>query len=192
MNTLATRLTLFAGMLAVMPGCIVLPIPNSRVEGFGVTSQVVDIETGRPVAGATVIDESNERCAVTTNADGRFKLDPRVQWHFGYLWGVISYPIWPFTGDLVNPDRSVRVLAEGYEEARFTFFPSSSGPDDVRRKTPVADVVLQVPSVPLQRRPGTRPLEGAHRPTAPSRFGQPRSPRQRRFPDQDHRRNRPA
>ena len=100
------------GLLAVS-GCIILPIPNARVEGSGVRSQILDADTGKPIPGAKVSDRVNGGDA-TTDAEGRFCLQPHVQWHAGYLSGVLDYPIWPFTGDVIMPERSIRIAAPGY------------------------------------------------------------------------------
>ena len=45
------RLALFGGLLFISPGCV-FPVPNVRVEGYGVQSHVVDADSGRPVAMA--------------------------------------------------------------------------------------------------------------------------------------------
>lgn len=161
MTNCAMRLFFVAGLLAMSAGCVVLPVPNCRLEGYGVASRVVDADTGRPISGARVADVRDERRAVMTNEDGRFRLEPYVQWHFGYLWGVTSYPIWPFTGDIVDPDRSVRIHAAGYDDSVFTLssIHATQGRENVRSGIPVQDDVLLPPSLPIRSRPTTRPAE---------------------------------
>lgn len=113
------RIVLLIGISFAACGCVVLPLPNYRVEGYGVKSRVVDAETGAPIVGAKIIDAANPNKTVKTDKNGDFHLLPNVQWHFGYLWGVLSYPIWPFTGDVVLGDRSIRIISPGYEEVIF-------------------------------------------------------------------------
>jgi hypothetical protein len=162
---------LFVGLSVITPGCIVLPVPSSRVEGYGVASQVVDAQSGSPVVGAKVVDVADEHRAVTTNADGRFRLEPHVQMHWGYLWGAISYPIWPFTGDVVILDRTVRVIGDGYDEAEFTLSPLPKGRENTGNTIAVENDVLLVPSLPVHRRPATRPPASGSRSSIPSEAG---------------------
>jgi hypothetical protein len=153
------RLALFGGLLFISPGCV-FPVPNVRVEGYGVQSHVVDADSGRPVAGAKVVDASDGRHAARADANGEVRLKPRVQWHFGYLWAVaIGYPVWPFTGDLVRADRTVRVIAAGYDVATFRLSPSRADPErgDGIGDLPVKDDVLLVPSLRIRKRPASQP-----------------------------------
>lgn len=30
------------------------------------------------------------------------------------MFGVLDYPLWPFTGDLIVPERSIRIASPGY------------------------------------------------------------------------------
>lgn len=158
MSRLFIRLALLTALLVIASGCVVLPVPNYRIEGHGVASRIIEAESGRPIAGATVVDANDERRSVTTNEDGRFILDPHVRWHFGYLWGVISYPIWPFTGDVVIPHRVLRVTADGYDEMTFTLSPSREG-ERLHPGIALNDDVLTIPSLPLSPRPTTRPAD---------------------------------
>ncbi len=59
-----------AGILG-LSGCLILPIPNARVEGSGVKSQILDAATGKPIPGAKVSDPVNGGGA-TADAEGRF------------------------------------------------------------------------------------------------------------------------
>ena len=146
------RIILLSTSLAI-PGCIVVPFPNSRVEGYGVISRVVDADNGHPIAGAKVVDATDETRTVTTDASGKFQLEPMVRWHFGYLYGVVSYPIWPFTHDLLLPHRSISIVAAGYDEA--TFLLDSLRPDpkrgDTRTNLPMKDNFFLPPSLPLHK-----------------------------------------
>jgi hypothetical protein len=108
------KVTLPLTLLFLLQGCIILPVPNRRVEGYGVTACVVDAQDGHPIANVRVVDATNARCFALTAPNGCFRLNPIVQWHAGYLWGVISYPIWPFTGDLITGDRTISITAPGY------------------------------------------------------------------------------
>ena len=145
-----------AGVLITNVGCIVLPIPNTRVEGSGLKSRVVDADSGRPVAGARVFSTYDDRNA-TVDAAGRFELPPHVQWHFGYLAGVLDYPIWPFTGDVLLPGCSVRVEAPGYPTAEYAV----NGYDRGAVKPDGNDGgVLSVPQLALHARTLAKPSSG--------------------------------
>lgn len=113
--TRAQRLAIAWILLSAMSGC--LPIPNTRVEGSGIKSRIVEFESNLPVVNATVWDVYGT--ATKSDRNGEFFLKPHVQWHFGYLCGPISYPIWPYTFDLVTPGRRFRVRAAGYVERQF-------------------------------------------------------------------------
>jgi hypothetical protein len=106
-------------LLVVTSGCLIIPIPNARIEGNGMRSKVVDADTGQPVAGARVSTVDYEKRVAVADAHGDFSLDPHVQWHAAYLWGVIGYPIWPFTGDAISSECSVLVEVPGYRATRF-------------------------------------------------------------------------
>jgi hypothetical protein len=138
---------------SMLVGCVALPVPNCRVEGHGVTSQVIDAETGRPVPSARVSDARNDREAVVAGADGRFTLEPHVQWHLGYQFGAIPFPIWPTTGDMFIPSRCIRIRAAGYEETDFSLS-SCHGPaqnEKERCNLPVQGDLLLVPPLPIRR-----------------------------------------
>jgi hypothetical protein len=138
----------------MMSGCIVLPVPNCRVEGHGVTSQVVDAATGRPVPNARVSDVRDDQRAVVAGADGRFTLEPHVQWHMGYQYSAIPYPIWPTTGDVFIPSRCIRIRAAGYQETDFSLSAAEGPAEDEKERcdVPVQGDLLLVPSLPIRRR----------------------------------------
>lgn len=131
-------------------GCLILPVPNRSLDAWGVESSVVDATTGLPIPDAVVRDVHNERVRVRSGSDGRFRLEPIYQWHAGYLFGVLSYPIWPYTGDLRFQFRSICVSTAGYPDQRFTIQAgamerSSAG---ILRAEPVNDLLV-VQIVPL-------------------------------------------
>ena len=135
---------MLVGIFVLAPlcgGCLVLPVPNPRVEGAGVRAQVVDEDTGRPIENAAVSDSIHGE-ATKTDACGRFYLRPHIQWHAAYLWGVLSYPILPFTGDVVVPTRTVRVEAAGYARCQFDIKLSDGR---TRPANPQATVLLAPP-----------------------------------------------
>lgn len=131
-------------------GCVILPVPNAREEGAGVRSRVLDAEDGKPVR-ATIRDLVGGETA-TTDAAGAFLLKPHVQWHAGYLLGVISYPIWPFTGDLFMPGRSFRIEAPGYCARDVSLRVGDPGVG----LTGTSGSVLEAPALVLHRSEGPR------------------------------------
>ena len=103
------------------PGCIVLPIPHLRTHQFGVKGQVVDACTNQPIAGAVVAPDITRSTGETssTNASGRFTIDPKRGWHCAYLCGVVSFSLCPDL-DIVAPMRVLLISAPGYESQQFT------------------------------------------------------------------------
>ncbi|MEI8196576.1 MAG: hypothetical protein WCI73_11755, partial [Phycisphaerae bacterium] len=97
--------------LVMVPGCLALPIPNRSVDAYAVESQVVDAQTHAPIPHAQIHDAHDPSHAAVSDASGRFRLGCVYQWYAGYLWGVISYPIWPFTTDITAPIREFTVVA---------------------------------------------------------------------------------
>ncbi|HZL37714.1 MAG TPA: hypothetical protein VFC78_20525 [Tepidisphaeraceae bacterium] len=102
-----------------MTGCIVIPFPNRSTDAYGVRSKVIDAQTNAPIPKAHIYACDSRERAVSDDS-GHFQLHPITRWHAGYLTGVLSYPIWPYTGD-VPPrfERRFRIVAPGYEEQTF-------------------------------------------------------------------------
>lgn len=149
-----------AGLCFFLQGCLIIPFPNSRIEGNGVSSTLVDADNGRPIALARVAIEGargHPRAAVTDSL-GRFRITPHVQWHAAYLLSPISYPIWPFTGDVIIGDCAIRVAAPGYEDSviEISAFPEGVRPSVTRPTTRVLganekDGVFIIPSIAMKR-----------------------------------------
>src|SRR5258708_882046 len=108
------RLAILLACLTALSGCIIVPIPNRRAEGTGVDAKVVDSETLAPIPHARVEDDGDPRRVTESDGAGHFLLPCVYQWHAGYLWGVLSYPIWPFTADVWMCGCQVRITAPGY------------------------------------------------------------------------------
>ena len=112
------RDVLLAGLFPLMSGCILWP--NSRVEGYGIRSRVLDAETGEAISGAEVRDVRSPSRMTKTDVEGRFVLKPFVQWHGGIWFGPPGYlPILPSTGDVAPQSREIRISADGYEISRY-------------------------------------------------------------------------
>jgi hypothetical protein len=107
-----------APLLITAQGCIV-PIPNRSVDLYGVESRVVDARTHLAVPGAWIYDADDAELRAESDGSGGFRLAGKYQWHAAYLWGVLSYPILPFTTDVTPPVREFKVVAPGYEEQWF-------------------------------------------------------------------------
>lgn len=131
-------------------GCLILPVPNRSLDAWGVESSLVDAITGLPIPHAVVRDVHNEHVCVRSGSDGHFRLEPIYQWHAGYLFGVLSYPIWPYTGDLRFQSRSISVSADGYPVQRFTIQAGAPDrkPPGILRAQPFKDLLL-VRLIPL-------------------------------------------
>jgi hypothetical protein len=105
-------------LFATTQGCI-LPIPNRSVDLYGVESRVVDARTHVAVPHVRIFDADGSDLRAESDGSGRFRLACKYQWHAAYLWGVLSYPILPFTTDITPPVRKFKVIAPGYEEQWF-------------------------------------------------------------------------
>jgi hypothetical protein len=81
-------LALILAFMALMAGCLLLPIPNTREETPGVKGRLLH-EDGRPLAGVAIAVSSGEtdaKCADSrargvTDAEGRFTLPRDVRHH---------------------------------------------------------------------------------------------------------------
>jgi hypothetical protein len=119
------HMAMAASALLALGGCLALPIPNRSCDGFGVDSRVVDAQTLAPIAGARIAvvgiagPATDAASSVAVGPDGHFRIEPVYHWHAGYLFGVISYPIWPFTRDRVAPICGISVHAAGYQPRSF-------------------------------------------------------------------------
>lgn len=144
-------------------GCI--PIPNTRIEGKGIKSCVIDAATGLPVAKATIRDPA-DGMTTTTASDGSFFLKPHIQLHWAYLCGPLSYPIWPFTYDLAPAGRQFRVEAAGYVAREFDLEIGRTRDQDIHFADPNRDILI-VPPLGLEKVAPTRAYKASTRPTAP-------------------------
>ncbi|QVL32736.1 carboxypeptidase regulatory-like domain-containing protein [Telmatocola sphagniphila] len=111
------KIVIMTILMIPLSGCVLAPIPNSRVEGFAVQSRLLDAETKQPIPNAKIIAVDGDTSI--TDSDGRFELKKHTQQHYGFLLGVISYPVLPFTTDLVSRSRAFRVNAVGYPQQSF-------------------------------------------------------------------------
>ena len=93
-------------------GCIV-PIPHQRLHTFGVTAELKDKDTGRPVPDAIIFSLDSDKEFVKTNENGSFNLPPIYKWHGAYFISPISFSIFP-NFDLTSPEREFLIYAPGY------------------------------------------------------------------------------
>lgn len=142
-------------------GCV--PIPNTRVEGEGIKAYIIDAGTKLPVAKATIRDPVYGM-STTTALDGGFFLKPHVQSHWGYLFGPISYPIWPFTYDVAPLGRRFRVEAAGYVSRDFEVGIGQTQDRDIRFADSSRDVLIG-PPLSIERMSPATGDETSTRPT---------------------------
>ena len=99
----ATTMTTLLTTALLCGGCV-LPIPSRTTVRQGLSGRVVDSQTTKGVAGASVSSEfvSHGRRAgsltATTDSAGRFRVPGDYRYHWGYLIGVaLNYPL-PYPG----------------------------------------------------------------------------------------------
>lgn len=140
-------------LLTATGGCVIVPFPNQSIELFGVQSQVVDAQTHAPIRHVQVILPALDSVShVEADESGRFRIKPVTRWHAGYLLGVLSYPIWPFTSDVVAPARSFKLVAAGYTEQDFIASPFDwKHGSETWLPAKIDAGTLYVPSIRLQR-----------------------------------------
>ena len=90
---LRTTVLLFSAVSAlVSAGCIVLPVPVHWKHQDSYSGFVLDRETGRPVANATVSTREGERgggnASAVTDQTGAWTLPEVRDWHFGYIFAM--------------------------------------------------------------------------------------------------------
>ena len=115
---------------SLLSSCVV-PWPNQRVDVEGVSGEVVDGESGKPIANALVkvshgwskqnkVHYHKER---RTSSRGRFEVAPQGPWAWGYFIGPISGPVFGLKPDLgmrvPAPVTGLEVWAEGYRTWRW-------------------------------------------------------------------------
>lgn len=121
----ANRLVLAILLISSCTGCLILPIPHTRLHAYGVRGRVVDAITGKPVQNATIRAyfgdtlETDEGAAVKSDAAGRFRVDPKKGLHGAYMIGPVSQSLWP-GWDATGTDRKITIGAPGYSEQTFT------------------------------------------------------------------------
>ncbi len=122
MRSAAVSAALTAALL--LPSCV--PWPNQRIDREGVSGEVVDAASERPVGDALVrvsygppvqkkeVYQEERR----TNSQGRYRVAQEGPWAWGYFIGPISGPVFGLTPDLGIRTRSkvtaLEVSAQGY------------------------------------------------------------------------------
>lgn len=144
----------FVLMLLPATGCLVLPVPHTRLHAHGTEGRIVD-EDGKPVPNATITSSSvwtkANPLTTVTDENGCFFLEPVRKWHGAVFWGVIgcSFSFLP-KGPCACPisDQDVEVRADGFagqnihamEDMGTPLFAGSFGRDKNWRAT--GDIVL--------------------------------------------------
>ena len=112
-----------------LTGCV-FPVPNSRVESYGIKGTLFDHDTKKTIKEAVIIgygantELKNEYVEVDKN--GNFSIEPFYQWHYGFFFSPISYPIWPFTGDIFCLKKRIKVIAPNYPATFFVVTPQNA------------------------------------------------------------------
>lgn len=155
------RQILFLISFVFLTGCI-CPIPNSRLESYGIEGKLVDYKTKKPITNAVIIGYAldpvyYDKEYTETDENGVFKLEPFYKWHYGYFISPISYPIWPFTGDIFPIEKRIKVIAPNYPEYSLKFIPGltfqleSEGAEKVIRTYLMNDERFIVPKIYLKK-----------------------------------------
>lgn len=100
-----------------LSGCLLLPIPHRKMEGYGISGRILDAETKKPVAGVLVTEINNDNRGVTstrTDDDGNFRIKPHYQWHFGMIIGPLCHSIWPHTGCFPVHENVITIQKKNY------------------------------------------------------------------------------
>jgi hypothetical protein len=103
----------------LLSGCVIVPIPNRSVQGYGVTGRVIDARTHLPVNAARIeaVEDKPDPRVAFSDAEGEFKLKPRYGWHGGYMYAVHQSPVFPYA----NGPASlviIHITAPGYREVK--------------------------------------------------------------------------
>ncbi|BDS06245.1 hypothetical protein NT6N_12850 [Oceaniferula spumae] len=91
----------------------ILPVPHRRVHAPGHEGQVLDEQTKQPVVGAKITSDPDETSSVMTNTEGKFRIKPVYGWHGAYLFGPISYSMFPHF-DMPLRSTPFWIVADGY------------------------------------------------------------------------------
>jgi len=76
-----------------LSGCI-LPVPHYSTRFQGVSGQVCDARTQKPIPGVRVSVDEHPEVFTTTDAEGRYLLKPQYTAHGVYVWFVMG-DSWP-------------------------------------------------------------------------------------------------
>lgn len=110
------RLVLMCLLVLCCHSCIV-PVPHRRVHQAGWRGQVMDERTRLPVEGAKIVSGAENGSTITTDQDGCYRIDPIYGWHGAYLFGPISYSMFPHF-DMPYPLPPFWVHAPGYRRKK--------------------------------------------------------------------------
>ena len=106
-------------LFSTMQGCLIIPVPHTRLHAYGVKGRIVD-EDGKPIVNASVVNEQAPKKKAISDVDGYFKLSPVRGWHGAYFIGPISLSMFPGF-DVPSSLVDVYVNADGFSKQKFTF-----------------------------------------------------------------------
>lgn len=143
--------------LVLICSSCVIPVPHRRVQRRGLEGWVTDAQTGKPIAGAKIqirkksqspeSDQEFETVAVS-GRNGRFRQKSDYSWHGAYLFGPISYSLFPYF-DMAYPGAATgRVSAMGYQSLAVHYHPWQQ---DDGKEAAVPPEGLKIRMQPLQR-----------------------------------------
>ena len=103
----------------LLSGCVIVPVPNRAVEGYGVTGQVIDAKTHLPVKAARIqaVEEEPQPRVASSDAEGDFVLKPRYKWHGGYMYAIHKSPEFPHTDGPASV-LIIAITAPGYRDVK--------------------------------------------------------------------------
>src|SRR5437773_1386472 len=87
---MARNLTILTAAAILCGGCI--PIPHTSTRFPQMDGRVVDINSHRPVAGATVALHDHPQSYVKTDAQGQFQVPRQKNFHVGYDLNFVCGP----------------------------------------------------------------------------------------------------
>lgn len=106
-----------AAVWAAVAGCVVIPVPHTRVHQAAREGRVVDALTGAPLEGAVVTSLADGGRTCRTDAAGWFRLPPVRRWHGAVMYCLFTHAhsLWPTHCVWGRPrTQSIRVEAPGY------------------------------------------------------------------------------
>jgi len=128
------RIILGMALLAMVQGCLIVPVPHTRLHAYGIKGQIVD-EEGVPVPNAVIEGVSvpnkisinykrKQRTTIrkaVTDSDGYFTIKPIRGWHGAWFFAIPNgggslFPSFPYL--YFHDDLDIYVNAFGFSEKK--------------------------------------------------------------------------